>query len=342
MLHHEGVRNRLWVVIATLAVLAAGCGGETDNAVEAPPPRPALVETLALLPADAGLRDQILFGDLERLRASYPDAESFRGALAGVWLPDALARADAPLWRRSYGFGLGSVDRFVSGGFHPHEVTIAIGRFTPGRVLATLGANGYAERDGILRRGADGSVDTTTAAGRLSLSALSRVAVDESRLVAASTTALAKAALSAGGAALEADVRVVGEALARVTAAVILPPELVRPPTGVPIRLLAAEPAVLVAAGIDDQGTSGRTLRIVLVYSEAAQATSEAELLAQTLAAAPLTTGGTFADLFDGLSVGVVRGRAVVVSGRLAVEQNPGAWRGLLESGDLAVLVRQR
>ena len=108
------------------------------------------------------------------------------------------------------------------------------------------------------------------------------------------------------------------------------------------MRLLAAEPAILVAAGIDDQGASGRTVRIVLVYSETSRAASEAELLAQTLAAAPLTIGGTFADLFDGLSVTVVSGRAVVISGRLAVEQNPGAWRGLLESGDLAVLVRQR
>ncbi len=338
----EGVRKRLSVVIAALAVLAAGCGGEPDNAVEAPPPRPPLAEALALLPADADLRDQILFGDLERLRAFYPDAESFRGALAGVWLPDALARADAPLWRRSYGFGLGRVDRFVSGGFHPHEVTIAIGRFEPRKVLATLRANGYAERGRILSRGADGSVDPTTAAGRLSLSALSRIAVDEDRLVAASTTALAKAALSSAGAALEADVRVASAALAQVTAAVILPPELVRPPTGVPVRLLAAEPAILVGAGIDDQGSSDRTVRIVLVYSETSQAASEAELLASTLAAAPLTIGGTFADLFDGLSVRVVSGRAVVISGRLAVEQNPGAWRGLLESGDLAVLVRQR
>ena len=112
----------------------------------------------------------------------------------------------------------------MSGGFHPHEVTIAIGRFTPRKVLATLRANGYAERGRILSRGADGSVDPTTAAGRLSLSALSRVAVDESRLVAASTTALAKAALSSAGAALEADVRVASAALAQVTAAVILPP----------------------------------------------------------------------------------------------------------------------
>lgn len=334
--------RRLFTVIVALAAVAAGCGSEPEKVVETPPPPAPLAEALALLPADESLRRQILFGDLERLRASYPDADPFRGALAGVWLPDALSGAGGPAWRKSYGFGLGSVDRFVSGGFHPREVTVAVGRFKPRKVQATLRAHGYTKRGRLMKRGADGSVDATTVAGRLSLSSLDRVAVDGSRLIAASTTALARAALSPAGAVLEADVEVAAAALGRVTSAAILPPELVRPPTGAPVRLLAAEPATLVAAGVDDQGPSDRTVRIVLVYAEASQAVREAEIFASTLAAAPLTIGGTFEDLFDGLSVRVVHGRAVVVSGRLAAGQSSGAWRGLLESGDLAVLVRQR
>ena len=329
----EGVPRRLLALIATLAALAASCSSEPEKVVEAPPPPAPLSEALALLPADASLRRQILFGDLERLRASYVDADSFRGALAGVWLPDALVGAGDPLWRKSYGFGLGSVDRFVSGGFHPLEVTVAVGRFEPRKVQATLQAHGYTKRGPLMKRGADGSVDAKTAVGRLSLSSLDRVAVDESRLVAASTAALAKAALSPAGSDLGADLQVAAGALGRVTSAVVLPPELVRPPTGVPVRLLAAEPATLVAVGIDDRGRANRTVRIVLVYAEASQAESEAGIFASTLAAAPLTTGGTFGDLFDGLSARAVHGRVVVVSGRLAAGQTSGRGAACSRAG---------
>lgn len=309
------------------------------------PPESVFGGMLALLPDEDALRRQVLFGDLERLRAAYPEAAAFGEALTGVWLSDALVGANGPLWRKQYGFGLGRVDRFVSGGFHPREAAVALGRFKPAKVQATLEKHGYKRRGELMAKGKDGSVDVETPVGRLALSSLDRIAVEADRLVAASTTALAKATLApAATLAGHEDLVLAARALADVTSAIVLPPELVRPPSGVPVEILATEPASLVAAGLDDQGPESRTVKVVLVYDGAAEAEADAQVFRERLAATPLTgeqAEETFGDLLGDLAVEVV-GRVVVVTGLLAPEAIPGAWRGLLERGDLAVLVRQQ
>jgi hypothetical protein len=348
----SGVLLGLLALGAALALFTGGCGGggraeEAASVTESVPPPllegGAVEEALALLPASEALRRQILFGDLERLRAAHPEASDYGLALSGVWLPDALVGANGPLWRKAYGFGLGPVDRFVAGGFHPEEVTVAVGRFEPERTKARLRKNGYKARGGLLRRGADGSIDTETPVGRLALSALNRVAVEPERLVAASTTALAKAAFSPVSTFAEDEsVALAARVLGDVTSAVILPAELVRPPSGVPVEYLAAAPAELVAAGLDDGGPADRLVKIVLVYGLAAEAAADAQTFEARIAAAPLVTQerSTFGDLLEDIAVQVLGERAVAITGRLAPGEQPGAWRGLLERGDLAVLVR--
>jgi len=132
-------------------------------------------------------------------------------------------------------------------------------------------------------------------------------------------------------------------ALGAVTSAILLPPELVRPPAGAPVEIVAASPAVLVGLGVDDQGPESRILKIVLVYGDAEQAQADAATFRSKLAGVKLTGEGpgTLGALAADLSVQVVGERAVLVTGHLAPEAGPGAWRGLLERGDLAALVRQ-
>lgn len=94
----------------------------------------AVLTALGTLPNESALKRQILIADLARLRGAYPGRGSFRRALAGIWLPDALAGADQELWPRAYGFGLEDVDRFVAGGFHPQTLMVAEGQFIPGQM----------------------------------------------------------------------------------------------------------------------------------------------------------------------------------------------------------------
>jgi len=148
---------------------------------------------LRLLPNAAPLRSVVLLADLERLRSAYPTRTAFDAALAGVWLPDALTAGDSASWQAAFGFGLGQVSRLAAAGFHPDEVMVAEGRFSPNRVRSILEQSGYRAAAGIMSRGADGSIDRTSSTALLSLSALDRVAVSPSRLVAASATALAVA-----------------------------------------------------------------------------------------------------------------------------------------------------
>lgn len=261
-----------------------------------------------------------------------------------MWLPDALVGANGPLWRKAYGFGLAAVDSFVAGGFHPEELAVALGRFNAARVEARLEANGWQESDGLYARGEDGSVNTDTPVGQLALSSLDRVAVSVDRLVAASTTALAQAALDPDSTlADDPDLSLAAGALGSVTAAILLPAELVRPAAGAPVEIVAGEPAVLVGAGTDDRGPDERILELVLVYAEPEQAEVDAERFRSKLETLKLTGEGpqTFGDLLEEISVEVVGERAVLISGRLVPKQSPGTWRGLLERGDLAPLVRQ-
>jgi hypothetical protein len=327
-------------------VLAGACGaGEEASTGETELPPPPVTggpaeEALALLPDLPALRIQILFGDLERLRAAYPEASGYREALAGLLLSDAVVGAAGPLWRKTYGFGLGTVDTYIAGGVHPREAMVAQGRFSPNRVEATLKASGYRERGDALRRGADGSIDESTAVGRLARSSLNRVAVTSDRIVAASTTALFRATLSPKSTfAEDADRTLAARALGDVTGAVIAPPEAVGRPEGV--EVIAGEPAVIIAAGLDDQGPEARMVKIVLVYEDAAAARADAEAFRAKLPEAPVSgeDAGTFGDLIGELSVDIVEERAVLISGVLPADQSAGAWRDLLASGALALLL---
>ncbi len=333
-----GRRPALILMLLVLLVTTSCGGGQEPAAISGAGSQ--FAQALRLLPANGSLGEQILFADAERLRSAYGDSRAFRRALAGLWLPDALVGSSGPLWPRAYGFGLGAIDRFVASGFHPRELTIALGRFRPKRIEAALRARGYANTGELLRRGRDGSVDARTPAGRLALSSVDRVAVSADRLVAASTTALAQAALRAGRTP-STDLALAANALGNVTSAIVLSPRLIRPPSGVPVRYLAANPAVLVAAGLDDRGPRDRSLTIVLVYADASQAAVDAAIFRQGLAAAPLAEGGTFGMLVEHTSVDVVGQRAVVIRGLLAPSEGAESWRGLFESGDLAALVRQ-
>ena len=342
----------LGIVVAVL-VVAAGCGGggraaepETgpEQATSVPDLTP-LEQALALLPDVEALRAQVLFGDLALLRERYASPSALREALAGVWLPDALAGATGPGWRRSFGFGLGAIERFVAGGFHPEEAAVLLGEFDAAAIRAQLGAGGYARAAGLLSRGDDGEIDPATPVGRLALASLNRVAVRGRRLVASSTSELARAVLAARGQSLpagDADLALAARAVGGATAAVVLPSEFVRPPTGVLVAPLVLGNASLVAVGLDDRGPRERVVTIVLVYGNEAEARDDASTLAEHLAgtALPVRSGVTFGELLERLAVRIEGGRAVVVTGTITAGESPGLWRGLLESGDLAVLVR--
>jgi hypothetical protein len=352
--HGESQRGRTaWRLAALAGILAAllsRCGGEGPapaqivTAEGSTSARTVLEAALDRLPDVPGARQQILFGDLARLRAAYA-GDGGDEALAGLWLPDALAGATRPRWRKTYGFGIRAVDRFAAAGFHPEETAVLIGRFRPAVIRATLGAHGWTRQGGMLSRGDDGSVDAGSATGPLALSSLNRIAVTPGRIVAASTTELARAALAPRATlADDPDISLVAAAVGEVTAAAILPAELVRPASGVVVAPIAASPALLVGVAVDDRGADGRVLRIALVYEEPAEAESDAAAIGGSLATTEVPTqeGQVFGDLLVGIEASAVLERVVLVEATLAADQLTGIWRGLLESGDLAVLVRQR
>lgn len=335
------------VLAATLlGAVGAGCGGSDEPApVESAIPEPVvtpLENALALLPREDAVAQQVSFGDLDRLRDAYPLAEAFGFALQGVWLPDALAGANGPLWRKAYGFGLGGVDRFVAGGYHPVEIAVITGTFKPANVQSRLLDRGYKRRGDLLRRGKDGAVDLKSPVGELARSSLARVIVTSTQLIAASTTKLAKAAVEPAETLADDDnIVLAARSLGVVTAAAIRPAELARPRSG------GAEPlvervAATIGVGLDDGGSDGRTVRIVLVYQQAADAEADLAAVSDGLPGAALAGDPelTFGEILPDLTARVVGERAILIQGELAAEANVGLWRVMLERGDLALLVR--
>ncbi len=329
--------------LAMFVLTAAGCGGtgSAENLFSSEHP---LAAGLALLPDDPGLRRHVLAADLARLRRAYPEEADLQAALVGVWLPDALTGASRPLWRRAFGLRLEDISAFASAGFHPAELTVAEGAFAPLLIGKALRRSGYRARGGMLERGADGSLDATTASGRLVLSALNRVIAKPTRVTAASTSALARDVESSSRKlADDEDFAAAAAALDPVTSAVLLDAQLVRPPSGVPVRTLPEHAARLFGAGIDDSGPGSRTLKIALVYSDPEQARSDAarierDLVSTSLPGAP---GSRFSDIASEWRV-TTEGRAIVITAVLPLERDAGTWRLLVERGDLAPLVRPR
>jgi hypothetical protein len=302
-----------------------------------------IAEGLALLPDEPELRRYVLVSDLERLRRAYPSPGERRAAFVGVWLPDALVGAGGAPWRKSFGLRLEDVFSFASVGFHPAELTVAQGEFSPTFIRGALRRSGYRATGRTLMRGADGSVDSSTAAGQLSLSALNRVIASPTRVTAASTSELLRAAQSPTTLAADRDFAAAADALDPITSAIVLDADLVRPPSGVPTPILTAFPARLVAVGIDDLGPSSRTIKIALVYESSDQARADAALIERDLPSTSLpgAQGTTFSDLASDWRV-KADDRAIVVTALLPPNSDAGAWRSLVDRGDLAVLVRPR
>lgn len=342
MIGIPGIRTLLapFLCLGALALAAAGCGGATPG-TEASPAGP-LGSGLALLPNDPALHRHVLVADLARLRRAYPERASLQQALVGVWLPDALVGAKRILWRDTFGLRLDEVTSFVSAGFHPSEVTVALGHFAPSAVRSALRRSGYRAEGILLASGADGSIDVTSDAGRLALSSLNRVAVGPDRVVAASTSALARAAnVPSASLAENPGFAALAAALDPITSAIVLDADLVRPPFGVPVRTLPRHSARLVGVGIDDAGAERRTLKIVLVYGDPSQASEDAPLIERALGSTELPGDPStrFSDFASGWQV-MEAGQAVLLTARLPPERDSGDWRLLLERGDLAPLVR--
>ena len=341
-------RRSIAIFLSSAVLAAAACGGggdQPDVAVPAADRGAPVLDALQLLPDVEPLHRQVLFGDPGRLREVYGDAAELNDALAGLWPPDALAGAVRPVWGRSYGFRLASVDSYVAAGFHPETAAVLVGRFKPAEVRAALRSSGYRRRGRLFVRGKDGSVDSDSRVGRLALSSLDRVAVRRQRIVAASSTALARATLSPDPSlAADPDLSTAARAIGPVTAAVIFPAELLRPATGVLVVPVAEEAPKVVAVGIDDRGASDRVFKAALVYGSAEEAERVSEGLAKAFGEAevPTRTDERFSDLFEELEADVVAGRAVLLQGRIADFELAGIWRALLETGDLAVLVPAR
>lgn len=284
----------------------------------------------------------MLVSDLERLRRAYPAPGEFREALVGVWLPDALVGAGRALWVKSFGLSLGDISLFASAGFHPAEVTVAEGEFSPGLIRRALRRYGYRAGGQMLTRGADGSFDPSTEAGRLALSALNRVLASPTRVAAASTSELVRAAGSPSSSfAADRDFAAAAKALDPITSAILLDANLVRPPSGVPAAILPAFPARLVAVATDDLGPRSRTIKIALVYASSDQARADAALVERDLLSTSLpgAQGSRFSDIAREWRVRA-EGPAVVVTALLPPHGDPGTWRLLVERGDLSPLVR--
>jgi hypothetical protein len=342
-----GVRLRAWVAraacLASFVLAVAACGGtaSSESSASAGSRERPLAEGLALLPDEPELRGHVLVSDLSRLRRAYSAPEQRGEALAAVWLPDALVGARGALWRESFGLRLEDISSFASAGFHPAELTVAEGAFSPARIRAALRRSGYRAAGRTLTRGADGSVDSSTAAGQLSLSALNRVIALRARVTAASTSELLRAAESRTTLADDGDFAAAADALDPITSAIVLDASLVQPPAGVPTPILTAFPARLVAVGIDDLGPSSRTIKIALVYGSADQARADAAAIERDLPATSLpgAQDETFSDIASDWRV-AAKGRTIVVTALLPPDRDRGIWRSLVDRGDLAVLVR--
>jgi hypothetical protein len=344
---HRQPRNhtapRTWLTLllaAAVATAVSGCGTAEHGDGKAAPNQVA--RSLAMLPNLPELRRHVLIADLSRLREAYPEADAFRRALLGVELPDALSGAGSHLWSARFGLAISDMSSFGSAGFHPAETAVASGRFSRPAIGGRLRGAGYAKRGREFMRGADGSIDPATVEGRLSLSALNRLIVTPTRVIAASSTALVRAAASPSATlADEHSFAAAAAAISPITSAAFFDTRLIRPPSGVPVSVIAQYSARLVAIGIDDRGANQRVVKIVLVYDDAGQAAADAALIGQHLPASPLvgTQGKRFSDLSSEWNV-TASGTSVMLEGRLATGADPSIWRSMAERGDLAILVR--
>jgi hypothetical protein len=242
-----------------------------------------------------------------------------------VWLPDALAGASGALWDETFGLRLEDISSFASAGFHPAEVAVYEGDFSPDLIRKALRRSGYeAPGNRMLAHGADGSFDPRTEAGRVVLSALNRVVPSPSRVTAASTSALIRATQAPSPAlAANRGLAAAAAALDPITSAIVLDASLVRPPSGVATRILPSFVARFVAVGIDDLGPESRTVKIALVYQREDEARSDAAVIDRELPSTTLPgVQGTFSDIAPDWQVSV-KGAAIVITALLPPRGGP-------------------
>lgn len=331
---------RVWVTrpafLASLVLAVTACDG-TESSESAGSPRATACGRARIAPRQAG-------APATRARLRPRTASACLSRTRGA--PRGLRRGMAPRCaRRRRRCSLAQVLRyprrrrlsFASAGFHPAELTVADGEFSPAGIGRALRRSGFRAAGRMLVRGTDGSIDSSTAAGRLSLSALNRVIPSPTRVTAASTSGLLRAARSSPTTlAADRDFAAAADALDPITSAIVLDASLVQPPSGVPTPILASFPARLVGVGIDDLGPSSRTIKIALVYESSDEARADAALIERDLPSTSLpgARSTTFSDLAADWRVNA-DGRAVVVTVLLPPNGNPGTWRSLVERGDL-------
>ena len=335
-------RTALVGFLVGLALVVAGCGssglGAAENKVG------PMAAGFATLPNRPQVLRSVIIVDVGRLRRAYRRTSGFRRALQGVWLPDAAVGVVSPAWRRSLGFGLDDLESVASAGYHPSSVMVAAGTFSPERVRSALEGSGCRAKGDRIACHRDGAFDARTPTGRLVLSAVNQVRPSRTRLITASTAALERAAEAPGRTLADDEgFAALAAALDPVTSAVVLDAHLVRPPTGVPAAILPRFAARRIAAGIDDRGSGQRTLKLGLLYDRADEAESDAATIRSRIASTRLSgaVGDRFSDVAAGWKV-IAEGRVVKITATLPSGADPGTWRYLVESGDLATLVRQR
>ena len=317
-----------------------------DVAVPAADRGAPVIDALQLLPDVEPLHRQVLFGDPGRLREVYGDAAELNDALAGLWPPDVPRRSGArPAWGARLRFRLASVDSYVAARFTPRRQQCSSVCSSPPRFGQLCARAGTGAAAACSCAGGTARSTRSPASAVLRCSSLDRIAVRRQRIVAASSTALARATLSPDPSlAADPDLSTAARAIGPVTAAVIFPAELLRPATGFSSCRSRRRPpkwsrSVSTTAALPTGSSRPPS------STEARRRRRGCPRASRRRSPRPRCRPGrtsTSRTCSRKLEADVVAGRAVLLQGRIADFELAGIWRALLETGDLAVLVPAR
>ncbi len=272
-----------------------------------------LVPQLASLPGNNG----IWFADIARQKRNYGFAALTSSAAAQAQ-PGGLARfsnvvGKLPLpteagvsraldqqWRATLGYDFWQIERAISGGDPPRTWARLEGALDRATIEAALRGQGYTttpyrDHDYLARLG-DGEIRLSDPLGRLVLSRLNRVALEDGALACTPYTAAIEAGIDAADGrqpsfADDSDYAALALALGPVVGAILAPADgLYRPAavpthgatprvarTATPTRALL-RPYRLAGLGLRDDGTT-HTMVVALVYPTAAEAQVAAPIL---------------------------------------------------------------
>lgn len=272
-----------------------------------------LVPQMASLPGDNG----IWFADIAQQKRNY-GFTALTSSAAAQAQPGGLARfsnvvGKLPLpteagvdraldqqWRATLGYDFWQIERAISGGDPPRTWARLEGKLDRATIEAALRGQGYTttpyrDRDYLARFG-DGEIRLSDPLGRLVLSRLNRVALEDGALACAPDTAAIEAGIDVAGGrqpafAADPDYAALALALGPVVGAILAPADELYRPAAVPTR--GATPRVartatptrallrpyrLAGLGLRDDGTT-HTMVIALVYPTAAEAQVAAPIL---------------------------------------------------------------